>query len=181
MIEANPTKLKAPAKAPETEVKNAPVKISIGKNFTLNELTVTKSGLPNDPGEKHVAALRALVENVLQPLRDHFNKPLQISSAFRSPAVNKAAGGAVNSQHLLGQAADIEIAGVPNHEIWHYIVDPKNKIQFDQCIAEHLSATDGKKGWIHVSFNPAQQRRSAISAVTIGGRTRYVPGLVFEA
>lgn len=172
---------KTEAKSQPATPKAAPVKVMFGKNFTLNELTVTKTGLANVPGEKEIAALRALVENVLQPIRDHFGKPVTINSAFRSPEVNAASGGAPDSQHLLGRAADIEIPGVRNEDIWHFIVDPKNKIPFDQCIAEHLDATDGAAGWVHVSYSDTQQRRSAISGVKIGGRTKYVPGLVFEA
>jgi zinc D-Ala-D-Ala carboxypeptidase len=77
----------------------------VSEHFTLQELTVTSTGLPNVPGDRHVVHLRSLCFAVLEPWRAHVG-PIAISSGFRSPAVNKAVGGEPDSQHLRGEAVD---------------------------------------------------------------------------
>lgn len=72
-------------------------------NFTLEEMTVTSTGLPNVANRTERAALLALAEHVLQPLRDALGKPVYITSAFRSAAVNRAVGGVAGSQHRKGR------------------------------------------------------------------------------
>ena len=76
-------------------------------HFSLEELTTTKTGISNIPHENDINQLRILCRDILEPLRDKIGKPIIIDSAFRSAAVNRAVGGVSNSQHLLGQAADI--------------------------------------------------------------------------
>ena len=55
--------------------------------------------------------------NNLQILREHLNRPIRITSGYRSPAHNKSVGGAKNSQHLLGKAADIQVQGMTPIEV----------------------------------------------------------------
>ena len=100
---------------------NASNKTMLTKNFSLEEMCVThqkdKDGntlpnLPHQVTEKDLAEhivdnLKFLCEEFLQPLRDEFVVPIKINSGFRSADVNKAAGGARNSLHLVGLAADI--------------------------------------------------------------------------
>ena len=76
-------------------------------HFTSEELTTTKTGLSNIPNVGQTNQLRILCSDILEPLHDNIDKPIIIDSAFRSAAVNHAVGGVPNSQHLLGQAADI--------------------------------------------------------------------------
>ena len=76
-------------------------------HFTLEEMTVTKTGLSNIPNDTQTNQLRILCRDVLEPLREKIGQPIIISSAFRSSDVNRAVGGVSTSQHLLGQAADI--------------------------------------------------------------------------
>jgi zinc D-Ala-D-Ala carboxypeptidase len=128
-------------------------KIRLGKNFTLDEFVVTATGIENIPGEKEIKNLRELVENILQPLRDALGKAIIINSGYRSPAVNKAIGGAGGSQHLEGKAADFKIVGMTNQEIINVI--RALKLPYDQLIDE----VSGKSAWIHVSHNTGKPQR----------------------
>ncbi len=132
----------------------------ISPHFSLKELTVTSAGVDNTPDAKQIAALKRLCDNVLEPIREHFKRPVTINSGFRSAAVNKKIGGAATSQHSFGEAADIEIKGVPNQQIYDFI---KNNLEFDQLIAEKLSRKDGSAGWIHVSYRLERLRKECLS------------------
>ena len=76
-------------------------------HFTLEELTTTKTGISNIPHDNDINQLRLLCSDILEPLRAKIGTVIVIDSAFRSTAVNRAVGGVSNSQHLIGQAADI--------------------------------------------------------------------------
>lgn len=142
--------------------------MKLSENFSLVELTSTGTGLPNEPTAEEVAALRALVTNVLQPLRTAVGVPVVVSSGFRSAAVNRAVGGAASSQHRLGQAADINAAGIGPKELCQRIIDLG--LPFDQLIQEF-----GR--WVHVSYGP-RHRRQVLTAVKVKGKTVYRKGLV---
>lgn len=81
------------------------------KYFTITELTksatATKQGIDNTPSAEVTANLTALVDKVLDPLREIYGKPIYVSSGYRCPKLNKAVGGVSNSQHLKGEAADL--------------------------------------------------------------------------
>lgn len=139
------------------------------ENFTLAELCVTDQREPNVPGAKEAEALRRLAEGILQPLRDAVGVPVNVSSAYRSKRVNAAVGGATNSQHVLGEAADIVVAGMSPKEVCQKIIDMG--LPFDQLIQEF-----GR--WTHVSRGPKNRRQVLTAVRGSNGRTRYVPGLV---
>ena len=147
------------------------------RSFSLQELSKSRTaknrGWDNTPPPYAVENLKLLCEHVLQPVRDHFNLPVTISSGYRSANVNRAEGGSHVSQHMIGQAADFEIIGIHNADIWRFILTLP---AFDQLIAEHLSLSDPNAGWIHVSYNHKNNRRQAISCVSGG----YVKGLQYE-
>ena len=96
--------------------------MQLSKNFNLVELTKSQTaerkGIPNDPSPDHQENLRLLCERVLQPVRDHFNHVVSVSSGYRSPALCQAIGSNPDSQHAKGMAADFEIYGTPNNEIF---------------------------------------------------------------
>lgn len=145
----------------------------LSPHFSLAEMTVTNSGLPNHPDAKQLAALTKLCERVLEPVRLNFGKPVTVNSGFRGKQANAAVGGSQTSQHSLGEAADIEIRGVHNEMIYKFIRD---NLEFDQLIAEKLSKTDGSAGWIHVSYRDGRLRKQCLSFL---GGGKYVNGLVF--
>lgn len=129
-------------------------------NFTLNELvysvTAEANRIDNRPNVKVVANLKALCENVLQPLRDSLGCPVIVSSGFRCAELNKRIGGAANSGHLYGQAADFIVPQKNLKDVFNYI---KSHLPYDQLLYEY-NKTDK---WIHVSYrNDGHNRKQAI-------------------
>lgn len=123
------------------------------KNFSYDELiasaTAKRLGLDNTPNEQEKEKLRQLAIDLLQPIRDAWRSPIIINSAFRSEAVNKAVGGVKNSQHRLGEAADVTIGGKErNKKLFNFIVKLINqkKIYVGQLIDEY------NYSWIHISL-----------------------------
>ncbi len=147
--------------------------MNLSPHFTLQEMTVTGRTAVNDPNAAQIVALKALCENVLEPVRAHFNLPITILSGFRSPEVNKLVGGAPTSQHLKGEAADITIKGVANADVWQFIRD---NLVHDQVIAEKLCKENGARGWIHVSYSKKHNREEGLSFLGAG---RYVKGFSY--
>ena len=86
--------------------------MKLSKNFTLEELvfsiTANNHGINNTPNAEAKAALKRLAVEVLQPIRDAWDKPIVVTSGYRCPKLNACVGGVKNSQHVLGQAADIK-------------------------------------------------------------------------
>lgn len=125
------------------------------KYFTLEELCATKTGLTNIPNWQAVENLKALVNNVLDPLRESWGKPIIVTSGFRGKAVNDKVGGVATSQHTKGEAADIDI-GTPeqNKELFDFIC--KSGITFDQLIDEKQFQ------WIHISYNINKNRQQIL-------------------
>ena len=119
--------------------------------FTIKELTKTNTGLDNAPDEQAIANLIQLVDNVLDPLRKLYGKPIRVNSGYRSEAVNKAVGGAKNSQHNYGFAADITGGSKKENRILFNLI--KDNLPFDQLIDEH------NMSWIHVSFKEGELRK----------------------
>ena len=128
--------------------------MQLSKNFSLKELTASQTaermGLDNNPSEAQVENLRLLCERVLQPVRDHFNKVVTISSGYRSEILSRKIGSSSKSQHCLAMAADFEIFGVPNNEVSDWI---KENLMFDQLILEFWKPGEPNSGWIHCSYN----------------------------
>jgi zinc D-Ala-D-Ala carboxypeptidase len=143
--------------------------MNLSEHFPLAEMTFSQTavrkGIGNNPPPQAVVALEKLCENVLEPVRAHFGKPVRISSGYRSQALNKAVGGSGTSQHCFGEAADIVVPGVDNLRLAKWI---EANTPFDQVIMEG--------GWVHVSFGP-RNRRQALTAHFSGGRATYSQGL----
>lgn len=133
--------------------------MNLSENFTLKELTdsntAVKLGIDNTPPGDVVPKLQALAVNVLQPLRNWYGKPICISSGYRCPRLNVAVGGSKTSQHLRGEAADIDIKGdlTAGRKMFEYI---KNNLVFDQLIWEH---DKGGCYWVHVSYKSTGRNR----------------------
>lgn len=127
----------------------------LSPNFSLSEFTKSATarlyGIDNTPNIEQIANLQQLCIHVLQPLRDAFGTPIFISSGYRSAALNshKAVGGAATSQHLKGQAADIQINN--NIEGMEWFQWLKYSVPFDQLIIERNNK-DSISFWIHVSY-----------------------------
>jgi hypothetical protein len=129
----------------------------IGKYFTMEELTVSRVKLINTPGTFERANLDILVTNLLDPAREMLGEAITINSGYRSPAVNKAVGGAQKpiSQHTKGQAADITCSD--NAKLFNLICD---HFEFDQLIWE--KGDERQPDWIHVSYKSSGNRGEVI-------------------
>ncbi|MDR2361703.1 MAG: peptidase M15 [Prevotellaceae bacterium] len=125
------------------------------KYFTINELTATTTGLPNMPGATETANLTRLVNELLDPVREQWGKPVRVNSGYRSAAVNKAVGGAAASQHLKGEAADIT-AGTPDDNRRLFDLVQRSGLPFDQLIDEQ------NYRWLHISLKAAGNRRQVL-------------------
>jgi hypothetical protein len=148
----------------------------ISKNFYFDEFTYSPTAvakkIPNEPNVEHSKNLKNVVRYIVQPARDHFNKPVKINSGYRSAAVNEAVGGSKTSQHMVGEAVDIEIEGVPNKELAEWI--DKN-LNYDQLILEFYSPMKGvNSGWVHVSLKrTGTNRKTKLVAYKDGKTTKY--------
>ena len=153
--------------------------MNLTANFSLHELTKSETalrmGFDNTPGEAEIAALKLLAEKVLQPVRDHYGKGVKVNSGYRSPESNAAVGGSKTSDHCKGQAADIEIPGVPNAELAQWIMD---NLEYTQLILEFYTPGIPDSGWVHVSYDPNNLKKQELTAMKVAGKTQYVPGLV---
>jgi zinc D-Ala-D-Ala carboxypeptidase len=149
-------------------------------NFSLEELTKSETALRfdlnNEANDEQLANLVALCENVLQPVRDHFGKGVKVNSGLRTPEVNAKVGGSKTSDHCKGMAADIEIPGVANADLAQFILD--SGMDFRQVILEFYSPGIPDSGWVHVSYNPADNKKQVLTATKQNGKTVYLPGLV---
>lgn len=126
------------------------------KYFTIAELTKSNTakakGIDNTPTEAVQSNLIKLVNNILDPLRDAYGKPIRVNSGYRCPRLNKAVGGSTTSQHVLGQAADITGGNKTENKIIFDLIKSL-KIPFDQLIWENGGA------WVHVSYGPRNRRQ----------------------
>ena len=145
-------------------------------NFSLKELTASQTaerkGIDNTPSTEHQENLKKLCENVLQPVRDHFEQVVSVSSGYRSPELCTAIGSKTTSQHARGEAADFEIFGVSNKELADYI---DSELHYDQLILEYWNESDPNSGWVHCSFSEGQNRKQYLRAYKEDGKTKYEP------
>ena len=124
------------------------------KYFTIKELSSTNTGLSNIPPYEVQKNLEALVENVLDPLREKYGKSIRVNSGYRSAAVNAKVKGAKNSDHLYGYAADITAGNkVENKKLFELIRD---NFDFKQLINEY------NYSWVHVSWQNGANRKQIL-------------------
>ena len=172
-----------PAAAP------APVAAAVGKvsadmqlseHFNLKEFTKSETAIrkriDNTPNSVHATNLKAVCEKILEPVRNHFGKPVRINSGYRGPALNAAVGGSSKSQHCNGEAVDFEIDGLANPELAKWVAA---NCEFDQIILEFYDPKEGpNSGWVHASYSAGKNRKQKLTAVTENGKTVYKPGFV---
>jgi len=152
--------------------------MKLSENFTMAEFiksdTANRLGIDNTPEGEHLEAAKALFENVVQKVRDHFG-PTVINSGYRCPELNEAVRGSKTSQHCHGEAADIEVPGVANGDLAQWIVD---NLDFDQVILEFYTPGQPSSGWVHVSYKAdGSNRKKALTASKIDGKTVYSNGI----
>ena len=147
----------------------------VSKNISYKEAThsttAKRLGIDNTPDSEQFSNMIYVAENVFQPVREHFDTPIYISSFFRSEALNKAIRGSSSSTHMKGEAMDLDAdvyGKVSNADIFHYI---KDNLEVDQLIWEF--GTDQDPAWVHVSLSKGNNRNQILVAKRVDGKTVY--------
>jgi len=147
--------------------------MNLSKHFTLEEFeksqTATRKGIKNKAGSGEIKNLGDLCYEVLEPVRVKFDKPVTITSGYRSPELSEAIGSKSTSQHCKGEAVDMEVIGVSNLQVALWI---ENNLDFDQLILEFWTG-EANSGWIHVSYKDGSNRKQVL---TYDGKS-YTNGL----
>ena len=129
------------------------------RNFTIQELTASATAaakkINNDPTPEAAENLKLLVDNVLDPLRDAYGKPIRVNSGYRSPALNTAVKGSKTSQHVKGQAADIT-GGSKQENRKLFELAQKLNLPFCQLIDERGFT------WVHISYDKDNVKRQIL-------------------
>ena len=145
----------------------------VSLNFSLRELTYSDTairlGIDNTPTNQVLINLQNVCQFILEPVRNHFDKPITITSGYRSPELCKAIGSSATSQHTKGEAVDFEILGISNKEVSDWIV---NHLEFDQCILEFWNPEQPNSGWVHCSIS-STNRKMYLRAFKSNGRVIY--------
>ena len=147
--------------------------MQLSKHFKLEEftksMTAIRKGIKNEAGSGEIKNLTDLCYGVLEPVRAKFDKPITVTSGYRSEELCEAIGSKKTSQHAKGQAVDFEIAGVSNLQVALWLT---NNVDFDQLILEYWTG-EPNSGWIHFSFVEDNNRKQIL---TFNGR-EYNNGL----
>jgi len=142
--------------------------MNLSKHVTIAEFeasgTATNHSISNKMNAFEIERAKLLCEKVFEPLRAYLNEPIRINSGFRNVAVNKACGGAKNSQHCLAEAMDLHIGA----KGFNYI---KDNLVFDQLIWEF--GNNDNPAWVHVSYSKTRNRKQVLKASKKNGKTIY--------
>lgn len=128
------------------------------KYFTIKELTKSdvakRNKINNTPTTQEEANLVALIENILDPLREAYGKPIIVTSGYRCERLNKLVKGSKTSQHRFGQAADIRtVEDTIEENKKLFDLAQKLNLPFDQLIDEY------NYDWIHISYSPRNRKQ----------------------
>ena len=150
--------------------------MQLSKHFKLHEFeksaTAIRLGIKNKAGSGEIKNLTDVCYEILEPVRAKFDeKPIIITSGFRSEELCEAIKSSKTSQHTKGQAVDFEIAGVSNIQVAYWV---EANCDFDQLILEFYKPDDGQAGWVHVSYNEKSANRKQV--LTFDGKS-YSNGL----
>lgn len=154
--------------------------MKLSEHLSLNEVIISETakrlGIDNNPTPEHLNNLKLVAENVFEPIRKHFGKPIKVSSGYRSKALNSATpGSSLTSQHCSGEALDLDqdgmTTGVTNKMVFDFV---KDNLNFDQLIWEF--GTDKNPDWVHVSWeSTGKQRKMILKATRVNGKSVYSP------
>ena len=139
--------------------------MNLSDNLSLAEATrsatALRKGIANKPTQQHLINLKEVALHIFQPCREHFGKPLRVTSGYRSEELNKAIGGSSKSQHSKGEALDMQSTkGYTNKELFTYI---KDHLTFDQLIGEFPDNV-GEYAWVHCSYKKEGNRGEVLIA-----------------
>lgn len=149
--------------------------MNISDHISLKEAirsnTAKRLGIDNMPDNETLVTMQITAQHVFEPLRQHFNEPIYISSFYRCKELNTAIGGSSKSQHCKGEAIDIDdvYSKATNADFFNYI---KDRLEFDQLIWEF--GDDESPDWVHVSYSLGNNRMRILKAIKENGRTKYI-------
>jgi hypothetical protein len=152
--------------------------VPLSPHFTLRELCksheAVRHGIDNLATDRAVIAnLRAVALGILEPVREHFAIAFSPQSGYRGPVLNSVVGGSAKSQHMTGEAVDLELPTVDNVELARWI---RSKLDFDQLILEFHRSGEPGSGWVHVSLRRDGANRG--QALTTADGRSFARGLV---
>ncbi len=151
--------------------------MKLSKNLSYYEgvksITADRNNLVNKPRNAALLNMFILANNLFQPIRDHFDSPIYVSSFFRSKQLNIKVGGSKNSDHIKGCAIDLDAEvyeGLTNADIFHFV---KDYLRFKKLIYEH--GNEKEPAWVHISYqNGYNHIKDVLKAVKIGDETVYL-------
>ena len=148
--------------------------MQLSKHFRLEEFeksqTAQRLGIKNKAGAGEIKNLTDVCYGVLEKVRVKYDKPVIVTSGYRSPELCEAIGSKSTSQHTKGEAVDFEVIGVANIQVAYFI---EANCDFDQLILEYYCPDDDQKGWVHCSFVEGSNRKQVL---TFDGK-KYTNGL----
>lgn len=131
---------------------------NISKHITFKEATQSNTairfGIKNNPNSIELEAMKLVANELFEPLREWYGKPIKINSFFRCEELNKKVGGSKTSGHVLGNSIDIDAGSVEeNRKLFNYI---KDNLMFDQLINEYNFS------WVHISYKKNANRKQIL-------------------
>jgi|TARA_R110000803_G_scaffold125841_1_gene193384 hypothetical protein len=136
--------------------------VKLSEHFALWELTKSqvadRNNIKNLPDEESTQNLGSTCEEILEPVRRHYGKPIAPSSGYRCLELNRVLGSSDRSQHTTGQAVDFEVPGVANMDLARWIMD---NVDYDQLILEFYKEGQPNSGWVHCSYVGQANRKQA--------------------
>ena len=138
--------------------------MQLSKHFRLEEFeksqTAQRLGIKNKAGSGEIKNLTDVCYGVLEKVRVKYDKPVIVTSGYRSPELCEAIGSKSTSQHTKGEAVDFEVIGVANIQVAYFI---EANCDFDQLILEYYCPDDDQKGWVHCSFVEGSNRKQVLT------------------
>jgi uncharacterized protein YcbK (DUF882 family) len=132
--------------------------MQISKYVSYNEATKSQTairhGIKNEPNDEQLQNMKIVAIKCFDPIREFYKRPLRVSSFYRCEELNKLVKGAKNSQHLKGQAIDIDAGSIQeNKKIFEWA---KDNLEYDQLINEYNFS------WVHISYNKGKNRKQIV-------------------
>lgn len=131
---------------------------NISKHISYKEATQSTTALKNNisniPSEQELVNMKLVAEKCFEPLRKWYGKPIKINSFYRCKELNIKVGGSKTSQHVVGQAIDIDTdSKEENIKLFNWC---KDNLEFDQLINEY------DYSWIHISYKESGNKNQIL-------------------
>lgn len=149
--------------------------MKLSKNLSLREVTksntATRHGIDNNPTNEHLENLKIVAREIFQPIREHFNVPVGVSSGYRSELLNVTVKGSATSHHCKGMALDLDadIYGeIDNKDIFLFVLE---NLEFTQLIWEY--GDDQEPAWVHIGYDSNNLKKEVLKIARGTGYKKY--------